>query len=84
MRLRADQPKARNLVVCLLDGKAVPMCYEADEEEGWVKSWMPMLPDAPAVNGEEIVKDEAQRTEFQLVKRQGRVKLVFRQDEDEE
>ena len=78
MRLRADNEElAPKLRATLLDGKVVPMVYEADEEEGWVKSWMPALPDGRAENGEEIIKDEAKMAGFDLVKRSGNVKLIF-------
>ena len=77
MHLRADEEKARLVRAVLLDGKAVPMAYEADEEEGWVKSWYPHLPDRIAGNGEKLIKDEVQRAGFDLIKRSGKVRIVF-------
>lgn len=78
MRLRADNEElATKLRATLLDGKVVPMVWEADEEEGWVKSWMPSLPDGRAQNGEELITDEESRAGFDLVKRSGNVKLIF-------
>lgn len=78
MRLRADQEEARNVKAVLLDGKNVPMPYEADEEEGWVKSYVADLPNSPPANGEELIEDdETQYAGFRLVKRTGKVKIVF-------
>ena len=72
MRLRADEPEARKI-------EAVPMCYEADDEEGWVTSWRPDLPDSPTADGEELVTDDTtQRAGFRLVKRSGKVEIKFK------
>lgn len=81
MRLRADQPEARNVQAVLLDGKAVPMCHEASEEEGWVTSYVPDLPGNPPANGETLVEnDDAAYAGMKLVKREGKVQIRFRQD----
>ena len=78
MRLKADQPEARNVKAVLLDGKNVPMPHEADEEEGWVKSYVADLPDLAPMNGEELIEDEETvHAGFKLVKRVGQVRIVF-------
>lgn len=82
MRLRADQPEARNVLAVLLNGKTVPMCHEANEEEGWVTSYVPDLPGNPPENGEELVKNnEDQMAGFRLVKREGKVEIKLREDD---
>lgn len=79
MYLRADQPEATQIAVCLLDGKPVPECYEANEEEGWVTSWIPDLPSSMPANGEPLDEDnELQRAGFKLIKRTGKVQLIFK------
>ena len=81
MRLRADEPEARNVLSVLLDGKPVPMVYEADDQEGWVTSWTPDLPDNPPSNGEELVEDDDTKyTGFILIRRRGEVEIKFRDD----
>lgn len=80
MRLKAGEPGNENFRAVLLDGKVVPIPYEANEEEGWVISWMPTLPDGRAQNGEEVIEDEAQMAGFELVKRKGDVKIIFWDD----
>lgn len=78
MRLRADQEQARSVREVLLDGKPVPMVYEFDTEEAWVKSYVVMLPDEIPANGEELIEDdESKRAGFQLIKRSGKVEVTF-------
>jgi hypothetical protein len=78
MRLRADEEKARAVKEVLLDGKPVPMVYEFDTDEAWVKSYVVMLPDELPANGEELVEDDdSKRAGFQLIKRSGKVEVTF-------
>lgn len=79
MRLKADQPEARNVTAVLLNGKSVPMVHEFDTTEGWVVSYVADLPDNPTMNGEELVEDdESQQAGFRLVRRKGNVEVRFR------
>jgi hypothetical protein len=78
MRLKAEQPEARNVKSVLLDGKPVPMVNEFDTDEGWVISFVADLPDNPTMNGEELVEDdERQQAGFRLVRRTGNVEVKF-------
>lgn len=82
MRLKANQPEARNVAAVLLDGKAVPMVNEFDDEEGWVISYVPDLPDNPYAAGEKPVEDDESRMAgMRLVKRTGNVEVRFRDND---
>ena len=81
MRLRADDPRAENVSAVLLDGKSVPMPHQADEEEGWVESYVVTLPDLVAADGDELIEDdETAIAGYQLVRRRGKVEIVFKAD----
>ena len=77
MRINSQQDPelAATVKTVLLDGKPVPMCYAADDEEGWVISHVPSLPQNRSSNGENL-KEEA-FAEIIRVKREGTVEIIF-------
>ena len=80
MRLNAkEQPDlAMNVKAVLLDGKVVPMCFAADEEEGWVESYVPVLPDKSAfVNSDGDGSNLESLADMKIVKRTGKVQIIF-------
>jgi hypothetical protein len=77
-----DQELVKRVKATLLDGKIVPMVFEANEEEGWVKSYIPSLPEnVKQISADsEITIEEDKNLEqagFLLVKRSGKVRIVL-------
>lgn len=81
MKLNAkEQPRLAGKVrAVLLNSKVVPMCHAADEEEGWVMSYIPDLPDIKLESGEVI--EQQDHSHMILIRRTGEVKIIFH-DED--
>jgi len=80
MRLNAEeQPElAAQVQAVLLDGKPVPMCYAADEEEGWVISYVPQLPNSlGSVDPSGKASNPSGPADMKKVKRTGQVEIVF-------
>lgn len=85
MRLKATQPEATHVSAILLDGKAIPMAHEADEEEGWVKSYIPHLP--KIIKDGKISEEKEQSIMetvdgMKLVKREGTVEIKWKPGHD--
>jgi hypothetical protein len=77
MRINSqDQPDlAATVKTVLLDGKPVPMCYAADDEEGWVISYIPSLPQSRSADGEDL--GESAFADMTKVRREGAVEILF-------
>ena len=85
MRVIVDEnPElARKVSRITLDGKPVPLtsCVGADEEEGWVESLVPLLPEELPENGQAVTEqglsDDAAMSRMKVVRRTGKVEITI-------
>ena len=78
MRLEYNSPEVKDLVAILLDGKPITlnMCRTADDEEGWVESYVPR-----GVPGADTAMTPGFTHNHELVRRKGKVQFIFRKQE---
>lgn len=84
MHLTNEDPKARDIVAVLLDGKVCPKVIEFDDEEGWVVALRPPKklelkeadPNDPSQQKDALLDQEG-LFDWEEVKLTGEVKVIW-------
>ena len=85
MKMSVHDEEAKNVITVLLDGKSVPMVFAFDDKEGWVESYVPLLPKKlwqshPEEGVQQITANKFPTFSLKLVRRHGQVEVIFKND----